>query len=56
MTDQEKAARARDLQREYIREWRRKNKEKVRSYNTNYWLRKAETMGGEANAEVTGTE
>ena len=34
--------RARELQREYLREWRRKNKDKTREYNLNYWRRKAE--------------
>lgn len=33
---------ARELQREYLRRWRAKNKEKVRKYNQDYWRRKAE--------------
>ena len=32
---------ARELQREYLRRWRAKNKEKVRRYNQEYWKRKA---------------
>lgn len=32
---------ARELQREYLRQWRAKNKEKVRRYNQEYWKRKA---------------
>ena len=33
--------RALELRREYQREWRRKNKEKVRANNLRYWERKA---------------
>lgn len=32
---------ARKLQREYLREWRRKNKDRVRESNRRYWERKA---------------
>ena len=32
---------AREIQRQYLREWRRKNKDKVRKYNEAYWKRKA---------------
>jgi len=27
---------------EYMREWRRKNKDKVKQYRNNYWLKRAE--------------
>lgn len=40
-----KAARA-----AYAREWRKKNPEKVKKYNENYWLKKAKEM------EVTPNE
>ena len=33
---------AREKQREYLREWRKRNKDKVRSYNAGYWERKAD--------------
>lgn len=36
-----KTEKARELQREYLRRWRAKNKEKVRRYNQEYWKRKA---------------
>lgn len=36
LTPQGRSARA-----EYLREWRQKNKEKVKSYNDSYWSRKA---------------
>ena len=32
---------ARDLRSEYNREWRAKNKEKVREYQKRYWEKKA---------------
>ena len=32
---------ARELQREYLKQWRAKNKDKVRRYNQEYWKRKA---------------
>ena len=31
----------REAQREYFREWRKKNKDKVRQHNRNYWEKKA---------------
>lgn len=30
-----------EARREYYREWRKNNKEKVAEYNRNYWLKKA---------------
>ena len=38
---------AAELRREYQREWRRKNKEKVAEYNHNYWMKKAKELEGE---------
>lgn len=35
---------AQELNRAYQREWRRKNKDKVRQYNKSYWERKAEKL------------
>ena len=35
---------AAELRREYQREWRRKNKEKVAEYNHNYWIKKAKEL------------
>ena len=46
---------ARKLQRDYIRDWRRRNPDKVRKYNQDYWNRKVqqrkETDHAEANKE-----
>ena len=32
---------ARELERQYLREWRAKNKDKMRQYRQNYWAKKA---------------
>lgn len=37
--------RAKELQREYLREWRKRNKEKMRVYRENYWLKKHNRKG-----------
>ena len=51
---------AREAQRAYMREWRKKNPERVRQKNQRYWERKAKQMqenewrkdGGGANAKT----
>ena len=42
--EQEQAAveARRAYQREYMRDWRARNKDKVRAYNAAYWARKAQ--------------
>ena len=35
---------AREAQRVYMREWRRRNPDKVREINQRYWMRRAERM------------
>lgn len=47
--------RAKTLQREYLREWRKRNKDKMRQYRSNYWLKKAasEQKGGQADGKET---
>ncbi|MDH5085199.1 hypothetical protein [Clostridium perfringens] len=32
---------AREERNAYLREWRKRNKDKVKKYNNNYWERKA---------------
>ena len=39
MTDKEKANKAKA---KYLREWRAKNKDKVKKHNERYWLKRAE--------------
>ena len=35
---------AREAQREYMREWRKKNPERVRAKNKRYWEKKAQKL------------
>ena len=35
---------AREKQREYLREWRKRNPDKVKEYNKRYWRKKALEM------------
>lgn len=35
----------REIKNEYAREWRRKNKDKVKEINDRYWLKKAKESG-----------
>lgn len=42
-------ARGREARNEYLREWRKKNKDKVKKYNDGYWQRKAEKEKRERN-------
>lgn len=42
MTEKKLQEKALELRREYQREWRRKNKDKVRANNRRYWERKAQ--------------
>lgn len=42
---------ARKLQREYLKEWRAKNPDRVKKYNADYWRRKAEQKQMEAKHE-----
>lgn len=39
-----------ELKRAYEREWRAKNKDKVKQYNQNYWQKKAEQLAKENEA------
>ena len=48
--------RARELQRQYLKDWRRKNKDKTREYNLNYWRRKAERENLDAGGVVANAE
>ena len=41
LTDEQLEELAREKQREYLREWRKKNPDKVKEYNQRYWRRRA---------------
>ena len=43
--------RAREARLEYMREWRRKNKDKVRENNRRYWERRAKRMAEKTESE-----
>ena len=43
---------ARKAQREYMREWRRKNPEKVRAINKRYWERRAAKLAEKKTKEA----
>lgn len=42
---------AREAQRQYLREWRKRNPERVREANRRYWQRRAERLAAEKEAE-----
>ena len=56
MLDPKTAERAKELQRQYVREWRQRNRDKVKSYNARYWMKKAEQEERDENAETVSTE
>ncbi len=45
---------AREKQREYLREWRRNNPDKVKEYNKRYWRKKALEMLKENKGNIRG--
>ena len=45
---------AKEAQRAYLREWRRKNPEKVRENNRRYWERKAQQMAAQEKETEVG--
>ena len=47
MSEKQLNEKALELRREYQREWRRKNKDKVRANNLRYWERKAQKAAQE---------
>jgi len=44
LTDEQLEELAREKQREYLREWRKRNPDKVKEYNKRYWRKKALEM------------
>lgn len=47
MSEKHLTEKALELRREYQREWRRKNKDKVKANNCRYWERKAQKAAQE---------
>ena len=44
--------RVREAQRAYFKEWRSKNKDKVKQHNINYWRKKAEQKAQESKTNL----
>lgn len=40
-----------EAQRAYMREWRKKNKDKIKEHNARYWAKKAAQMKAQGKAE-----
>lgn len=47
---------AREAKRQYFREWRRKNPDKVRESNRKYWQRRAARLAAEKEANDAKTD
>lgn len=47
---------AREAQRAYMREWRRKNKDKVRESNRRYWMRRAQRTAEKGDGDKFETK
>ena len=43
---------AREAQRQYVNEWRRKNPDKLKQYRVNYWERKAAELNSGESIEA----
>lgn len=44
LTDEQIQELAKELQRDYMRLWRKKNRDKLKEYNERYWRKKALEM------------
>lgn len=40
---------AREMQREYFRNWRANNRDKIKEYNSRYWKKRAEKLNSTKN-------
>ena len=47
---------AKGAQREYKRQWRERNREKIQAYNTHYWEKKAASKGVKEEGEKNESE
>lgn len=50
--EQEQKELAKQLRREYLRQWQKDNPEKVREANERYWLKKANELMARENANA----
>ena len=51
-TDSEKKEMARLAKNKYMREWKRKNREKLKSYDVSYWAKKYLEESAAANKQI----
>lgn len=49
--DSQKENTAKELQRQYLKEWRSKNRDRVKIYNERYWQKKARRKEEAENVE-----
>ena len=56
LTDKQLEELAKEKQREYQREWRKKNPDKVKEYNQRYWRKKALEMLKENKGDNQGLD
>lgn len=54
MTNSDLDILAREKRREYYRQWRAKNKDKIHQYNQRYWARKATEQRKETEVTENG--
>ena len=51
MISENEDAKALEMRRAYLREWRAKNRDKVKTYNRTYWERKAARLAADTATE-----
>lgn len=51
MIDSQRENTAKELQRQYLKEWRSKNRDRVKIYNERYWQKKARRKEEAENVE-----
>ena len=56
MIDSNTKQKAQELKREYMRQWKSKNRDKVKQYQERYWERKAEQIQKESEAINRGDD
>ena len=54
MSKETMEAKAEEIRRAYYREWRAKNKDKVKAYNRNRWLKKAAALAASEQSNENG--
>ena len=55
MNEQKLSSKAMEVKREYAKQWRAKNRDKVKEANRKYWERKAQQMKSGESEDGNGT-